>query len=258
MPSTAINHFKEDIDRADGLLNLARRLPYGQTKTRLVRDDVLRGAWMYAVGALDAYYSDAYADLIASCLIVKSRNPRVQLGNRISSLKIPVNNFFGEQQERHNWRWRMAARELIERDSVLELKKISQLLNQFLPKGQKLFGDVLPHWMRSTGSNARLFGISTAQAQDLTSVQMSAQVKTAKLVLGKRFKNIFQKRHDCIHNCDRPRVAIQSVGSPGSVRNVIHDVRFLVEHSDRHIDAQFPNFLDGLGCAQAEIRQIGY
>ena len=258
MPSSAIRHFKEDIDRADGLLNLARRLHYGQTKTQLVRDDVLRGAWMYAVGALDAYYSDAYADLIASCLIAKSRNPRVQLGNRISSLKIPVNNFFGEQQIRQNWRWRMAARELIERDSVLELRKISQLLNQFLPQGQKLFGDVLPHWMCSTGSNARLFGISQAQAQGLTPAQMSAQIKTAKSALGQRFKNIFQRRHDCIHNCDRPKVAIQPVGSPGSVRNVIHDVRFLVEYSDRHIDAQFPNFLVGLGCAAAEIRQIGY
>jgi hypothetical protein len=57
MLATAKEHFNEDIGRARALVAHAETLPEG-----LLRGDVLRGAWMMAVGATDAYFSDAYAD----------------------------------------------------------------------------------------------------------------------------------------------------------------------------------------------------
>ena len=43
---------------------------------KLLRSDLLRSAWMFAVGALDAYFCDAYTDIIAATASSKSRQPR--------------------------------------------------------------------------------------------------------------------------------------------------------------------------------------
>jgi hypothetical protein len=72
-----------------------------------------------------------------------------------------------------------------------------------------------------------------------------------------RFGAIFQRRHDCIHNCDRPRMSPQPLqGEP--VRKVIQDVEFLVFRCNEHIDAEFRQFLIGIGCSATTVSQAGY
>jgi hypothetical protein len=74
MSTTAKAHFDMDIDRASGLVRVASNLPVTKDAERRVRDDVLRSAWMFAVGAMDAYFCDAYVSLLARILRGKQRS----------------------------------------------------------------------------------------------------------------------------------------------------------------------------------------
>jgi hypothetical protein len=76
--------------------------------------------------------------------------------------------------------------------------------------------------------------------------------------LRQRFAGIFQRRHDCIHNCDRPRMLPQPMDRGRTVLTVIQDVEFLVFRCDEHIDAEFREFLIGIGCSAKTISQAGY
>ena len=82
---TALNHFNEDIQRAREILQHALPLPHDR-----LRDDLLRASWMMAVGALDAYFCDAYGDMIARTIRAKISQPSVNIPDRIKNLKIPV------------------------------------------------------------------------------------------------------------------------------------------------------------------------
>ncbi len=73
-----------------------------------------------------------------------------------------------------------------------------------------------------------------------------------------RFGTIFQRRHDCIHNCDRPRMTPQPLDKGSTVLKVIQDVEYLVHRCDEHINREFRGFLLGLGCNPATIAQAGY
>src|ERR1051326_4384268 len=98
--ATAKNHFDDDIRRARALRTTAIALAQAETaaiplpapnpaalppavatavggvgtggapavQAEPVSKDVLRASWMMAVGALDAYFSDAYADVISRTL----------------------------------------------------------------------------------------------------------------------------------------------------------------------------------------------
>ena len=73
MPATALQHFQEDIARAKALVAHADTLPRTHAAELLLRSDCLRSAWMFAVGALDAYFCDAYTDVVAATASSKSR-----------------------------------------------------------------------------------------------------------------------------------------------------------------------------------------
>lgn len=79
MPSKSFDTFRTDIARARALVDLATSLPSGSAAEQLLRDDVLRSGWMFAVGAMDAYFCDAYADVIAAARICKAREGAVVL-----------------------------------------------------------------------------------------------------------------------------------------------------------------------------------
>jgi hypothetical protein len=84
MLETAKQHFDEDIQRASRLLDHAGTLAAG------LLHGVLRSVWMMTVGACDAYFCDAYADLIARTLRAKDVQPAVQLPDRLNNLRVPV------------------------------------------------------------------------------------------------------------------------------------------------------------------------
>ena len=253
MPKTAKKHFDEDLSRARSLIGLATTLDIDS----LVANDLLRSAWMFAVGSLDAYFCDAYADLIAVTLICKSRQPTIVLPDFFLEIKLPVWTII-EDYDRQNWKWRMAARELIERENVLSLGTIQTLFNKFFAVGNRFFGDVLDLWMQDSDAEKRLFGCSSVEYLLKTPSDRQAAQKNAKLILSDRFGSIFQRRHDCIHNCDRPRLKPQPLKSPGTVNKVIDDIEFLVTKCDQHIDREFRSFLMSLNCSSSTINLTGY
>lgn len=263
MPQTALRHFQEDIARARALAKHAATLPTATDLERLLRDDVQRSAWMFAVGAFDAYFCDAYTDLLATAINAQQRqnNPPVVLPDFFLNIRVPVRTVLQHYSANTNWRWRMAARKLMERENVLSLKTIQDYFNKFLPNGKRFFRDLLADWIQDPAAKKRLFGITTRQflALPTTSAQpRETAIKNAWQVLERRFHKIFQRRHDCIHCCDRPRTSPQPIGSHGSLIKVIDDVEFVVSKCDAHLTTEFRQFLQQIGCTSTTITLAGY
>ncbi len=257
MPDTALRHFNEDITRARAILAHADPLPRTNAAERLLRSDLLRGAWMFAVGAMDAYFCDAYTDLVAATASSKSRQPAIALPEWVYAIKIPISAVL-EEYDNANWRWRMAARKMMERENVISLKAVQDLFNKFFRKGHKFFRDQLDAWMSRPDSKIRLFGISQADYLAKTPHDKPTAREAAIDQFEDRFRDIFQRRHDCIHNCDRPRISPQPLDKGGTVLKVIQDVDYLVHRCDEHINSEFREFLVGVGCNVATITKAGY
>ena len=83
-------------------------------------------------------------------------------------------------------------------------------------------------------------------------------IEDAQEQMEERYRDHFQRRHDCIHNCDRPRVSPQALHLGGTVLKVIQDAEFLVQRCDEHINAEFREFLLRIGCPPAIVAQAGY
>lgn len=225
---------------------------------RLLRDDMLRAGWMFAVGALDAYFSDAYADVVAATIISKERHSALSLPKFFLDIRFPVRAILQPYQARPNWRWRMAARRMVDRNSVLSTKVIHDTFNKFFRPGHKFWRDTMPQWIAHPTATLRLLGITGPQYAALPPSGRATAVDQAIERMEDRFRAIFQRRHDCIHNCDRPKVTPQALASPGTVANVIDDIDFLVSRCDSHIGAEFRQFLLGCGCPPTVIGQVGY
>jgi hypothetical protein len=257
MPATALQHFTEDIARARAIVAHADPLPHATSAEKQLRSDLLRSAWMFAVGALDAYFCDAYTDIIAATASSKSRQPTIMLPDWVYEVKFPLRAIL-EEYDNENWRWRMAARKMMERENVISLKAVQDLFNKFFRKGQKFFRDQLDAWMSRPDAKIRLFGISQADYLAKPLQDRHAARETAIEQFDERFRTIFQRRHDCIHNCDRPRMSAQPLERGGTVLKVIQDVELLVNRCDEHINSEFREFLVGVGCSPATIAQAGY
>jgi hypothetical protein len=218
----------------------------------------MRSAWMFAVGALDAYFCDAYTDLVAATIISKSRQASITLPDWFYEIKFPVRAILEPYANNVNWRWRMAAREMMSRENVLGLSTIQTLFNKFFREEHKLFGDVLDAWIMRPDSKKRLFGITRTAYNALDAAGKNAARRQAKTQLQERYGELFQRRHDCIHNCDRPKVSPQPLKLSGTVIKVIDDIEFLVNRCDEHMNTEFREFLHGIGCSGATIAQAGY
>ena len=94
MPNTAKQRFNEDISRSHSILAHAKRLASKHEAKALLRDDLLRSAWMHRVGAMDAYFCDAYADLLAHILRAKNLQPAIKLTSSIEKIAFPVGAIF--------------------------------------------------------------------------------------------------------------------------------------------------------------------
>ncbi len=264
MPRTALAHFGDDIARARAIVHHAEPLPQATPSERMLRSDLLRSAWMFAVGALDAYFCDAYTDVVAATIISKSRHPVMTLPEFFNRIEFPVRAILESYARNTNWRWRMAAREMMARENVLKLERIQQLFNGFFRPGHKLYGDVIEGWILHPHARKRLFGITGTEYLALTPADKDAARRRARSQMEQRFfeedssRSIFQRRHDCIHNCDRPRMAPQPLEKGGTVIKVIEDVEFLVHRCDEHITAEFHHFLAANGCPTNIISQAGY
>ena len=250
MLQTAIRHFSEDIQRAKNLVLLSVSLD-----NESEQGDILRSAWMMTVGACDAYFCDAYGDLIARTLRAKSYENSVRLPDKLNNLRIPVIAVI-RSSVNEGWRWRMAARELIEKESVLSLEEIKGLFNQFCSDGHKIINvDTIDTWILHRESHFRLFGISKTDYRRLSGSPRVAAKKLALKHFEERFQSIFQRRNDCIHNCDRPKIALQTIGK-AQVDKVIEDIDFLVSTCNDILLIEFPLYLDRLGFSAATRNSV--
>jgi hypothetical protein len=152
----------------------------------------------------------------------------------------------------------MAARKLMERENVISLATIQTLFNKFLRRGHRFFRDLLDSWMSRPDAKIRLFAVSPTDYLAMSDPNKHAARESALDRFEERFRMIFQRRHDCIHNCDRPRVSPQPLDKGGTVLKVIQDIEFLVNRCDEHINIEFREFLKSVGCLMATITQAGY
>jgi hypothetical protein len=170
-------------------------------------------------------------------------------------ISLPVSAYLGHYKTRDRWRWRIAARRMMDDRNMLNLTAVETAFKPFLPIGQKLYHDVIVPWVANAAAKERIFGITPASFAALTPQQRNGQCQIYIDGMKERFHEvIFQRRHDCIHNCDRPRVSPQRLDRAGTVQNVIRDVNFFAERLNGHLDAQFPQFLHGLGFSAATIQ----
>jgi hypothetical protein len=212
---------------------------------------------MFAVGALDAYYCDAYTDIVAATASSKSRQPGITLPEWVYEIKFPLRAIL-EEYDNTNWRWRMAARKMMERENVIKFSTIQTLFNKFFRKGHRLFRDLLDDWISRPDAKIRLFGVSRVDYLAMTDADKHTAREKANDQLEDRFRAIFQRRHDCIHNCDRPRMSPQPLDKGGTVLKVIQDIEYIVHRSDEHINTEFRQFLVDVGCSAGTIAQAGY
>ncbi|MBW2664506.1 MAG: hypothetical protein JRD93_21650 [Deltaproteobacteria bacterium] len=250
MLDTAILYFNDDVSRAVALIQHAQMQP-----SSVLQDDILRASWMMFVGACDAYFSDAYADLVSRSIRAKEMEPSVDMPDRLNKLKVPVTAIL--RQANGGWRWRMAARELMEDENVLSLEKIKQLFNHFFRRSNKiLVADTLEAWITHRDAKQRMFGITATAYRKLNLSQKGKARKEAMDKLSDRFKTVFKRRHDCIHNCDRPKAALQNI-SIRAVEKVSDDVQFLVNRCHEALQTEFPIYLQGLGFSPITRNRVG-
>jgi hypothetical protein len=255
MPITAYQHFTEDANRASALVDHADQLPSAAPAEKLLQSDLFRSGWMFAAGALDAYFCDAYTWVVGGTLIAKDRQPAVVLPPRLLEISLPVTAYLEHYEARDRWRWRMAARRMMDERNMLNLGAVESAFKPFLPNGQKLYHDVIVAWVTAAAAKERIFRVTPAAFAALTPHQKTGNRQHYIDAMRERFDEvIFQRRHDCIHNCDRPRTAPQRLDRAGTVRNVIRDVQFLAGRFNAHLDTQFPAFLRGIGFSAATVQ----
>lgn len=246
---TAKTHFDTDIARARALMINAAQVP-------TCEDDILRSALMFAVGACDAYFADAYGDLISRVLRAKELEPAISLPDRLNNLKMPVTAIL-RTTGMPGWRWRMAARELVEKENVLSFDQIRNLFHQFFPKRQGLLSrDRVCSWLNHPQAKRRQFGTTAAALAAEPPQNLAAAKEKALEHFEVKFGTIFQRRHDCIHCCDRPKVAIQAINRP-AVQKKIEDIEFLVGRCHSELSTEFPAYLARLGFGAITRNQVG-
>src|SRR5262249_16488782 len=133
-----------------------------------------------------------------------------------------------EEYDDTNWRWRMAARKMMERENFISLSAIQALFNKFFRVGHRFFRDLLDAWISRPGSRIRLLGVSRAHDLAMNDSDKHRAREVAIDQFEDRFRTIFRRRHDCIHNRDRPRRSPQPLDKGGRVLKVIQDIDDLV------------------------------
>ena len=258
MPATAYQWFIEDIIRAEQLTALVSNNVVPATGYDQVRADLLRCSLMYAVGALDSYLSKAYVDIVASALRASSLEPTTPIPEALYEITIPAGAAMRDYDHRPNWRWRMAAKHYMSDKNMLNLGGIADRFNPLFPSDSKLYHSVVVDWAEKPEANKRLFGISREEFSVLSTADKVARKDRLVDALKTRFKKIIQRRHDCIHTCDRPKQKPQGLRSPGTIANVIRDIRFFAASMDEHIDNGFADTLVEMGYSANTRHLVGY
>jgi len=195
--------------------------------------DIGRVAVAFGVGALDAYLCDAFTDTLARCLKSCRQNAHaVPSGYR--ALELPIGPLMAEYRARQNWGLRMAARALMEKDNMLQLGRLKALLNPALPVGCKLWEDLAQSYVDL--DRKRLAGIRKSECAALTGQAKAKAPRAVSAAVLARMGQIVQRRHDVVHNCDRPKTAKQPL-TLVQAKKMLTDVGDFVSVLDDHLAA---------------------
>jgi hypothetical protein len=231
MTTTFRRHFDEDIMRVESLLALANGAAPAIRKGNRA-DDIRLAAVAMAVGAMDAYFCDAYVDCLAKRL-QSFKSGVLDLPESYGRRNLPTAALLSPPQNlRPNWSLRMAARNVMERENVLDLDRVTELFNPILPKGERLWSNVMDRIIDRDWR--RLTGISKKDYRALPGRDQLNARKTAVGVMKGRVGETIQFRHDWIHNCGRPKIAIQRLTS-GQAKARVREVRAVIEGVDEHL-----------------------
>jgi hypothetical protein len=151
----------------------------------------------------------------------------------------------------------MAARELIEKENVLSLEKGRVLFGQFYlrPSHKLLHRNTVGDWITHPDAKARFFGLTAAQYRTTPPGQKRSAAENALKHFECRAEVVFQRRHDCIHNCDRPKVSLQQIRSAGVMKR-IEEVEFLVDRCHESFLDEFGLYLSTFGFSGATRNQV--
>ena len=120
---------------------------------------------------------------------------------------------------------------MMEKDNMLQLGRVKDLLNPDLAPSHKLWPDLAPRYIAL--NRKRLTGISVADYAALNGKNKEDSRKRAAAAVLRRIGSIVQRRHDIVHNCDRPKNAPQ-VLKIGTAKNMLLDVGSFVTILDEH------------------------
>jgi hypothetical protein len=235
MSNTSRAHFDEDIIRSEGMLDHARDLEADGSARRTFQDIRVASLAM-SIGAMDAYLCDKYVDCLTAVLNTYSRGRwRGDLPGGSAKEKLPAGFVLDTSRSRRpGWGIRMAARKVMERENILSLRRIDDMFNPILPTGQKIWAEFVPALIAL--GRKRLTGITPSEMAALTGSRKGDATKKAATAVRDRIAGISQIRNDWIHNCARPKTAIQE-WTHGEAATRIRDVKDVIYALDDHIEA---------------------
>lgn len=223
-------HFDEDIARAFHVQAHAASLAGPE---ELLAQDLLRSAVVIAVGAMDAYLCDLYVDLLSSSTQALSDGRIKSLPKSYKNVRLPIGALFGKKYSaRPNWALRMAAREIMERENMQQVRKISGHLNPALPSTSHLWNSVVMDYVKL--NRKRLTRLTTKDFIGMNpKVQKNLRGDAAGAMIS-RIEEVVQRRHDIVHNCDRPKTALQHI-TASQAKKMVTDIRDFVVILDDHV-----------------------
>ncbi len=234
MANTPFAHFTEDITRSRSLLNHANSLERSRRSNRLVNDIRLASVAL-AVGSMDAYLCDKYSDSLACVLQAYVQNSwKGRLPAEYARKELPAGEVLSTARKvRPLWSIRMASKKIMEKNSMLSISRLDDYFNGNLPTGKKIWLDFIPSLVAH--NRKRLTKYASTDLVGISGGQLINRKKEAIAATKKRISSIIQRRHDWIHNCARPKNAIQQINN-NSAENMIEDIETFVNDLDSYIE----------------------
>jgi hypothetical protein len=127
----------------------------------------------------------------------------------------------------------MSARAFMEKDNMLQLGRLKDLFNPGLTVGHKLWEDPIAEYIAL--NRKRLTGIRSWEYDPLRGEAKQDARKAAAKHLVRHMGEIVQRRHDIVHNCDRPKSAKQGLTLPAA-HKALKDIQSFVVLLDSHIE----------------------
>jgi len=145
---------------------------------------------------------------------------------------------------------------MIDKESVLSIEKIKSLLNKFCRDDHKILDQkTIQKWILHSDMKQRQFGINSYTYQNTTRTSRRNANQEALKNFNRRMQSIFQRRHDCIHNCDRPKISLQKISQVATIK-ALEDIEFLVNRCVDHMRDEYPNYLKSCDFNPQTINRV--